>query len=90
MNNVSHSKKPESKDKILNSLLFIADYFFVDFLGRRLIPHFGGELWFVVMNLGTLLTALAMTVLLLSTFSRKIIIFLMPVIALLALAIAVR
>lgn len=90
MNNACHGKKAESKDKVLNTLLFIADILFVDFLSRRFIPHMGGDLWFVVMILGKLLTALAMTVLLLSTFSRKIIIFLMPVIALLALALAVR
>jgi hypothetical protein len=90
MNNACHSKKPESKDKILNTLLFIADILFVDFLSRRFIPHLGGELWFVVMSLGTVLTALAMTVLLIGIFSRKIIIFLTPVIALLALALAVR
>jgi hypothetical protein len=75
--------------KGLKNLLLLANWLFVGFLSKKLIAPPAGGLDFVVKNVGTLLVALVMTALIIHFCPRKAVIVLIPIIVILALAIAV-
>ena len=89
MDDVTYKRTAEPKGKGLKSLLFFANWLFVLFLSKKLISPPAGGLDFVVKNIGTFLVALVMTALIIHFFSRKVIILLIPIILILALAIAI-
>lgn len=88
MNDVTYKRKAEPKGKGLKTLLFFANWLFVVFLSKRLISPPAGDLDFVVKNIGTFLVALIMTAFMIHFSRRKAMIFLIPTMVILALAIA--
>jgi len=89
MNDVSYEKKAGPKGKWVKILLFWANWLFVVFLSKRLISPPAGNLDFVVKNIGTFFVAAVMTALMILFFPRKVIILLIPIMVILALAIAI-
>jgi hypothetical protein len=89
MNDVTYEKKAGPKGKWVKILLFWANWLFVVFLSKRLISPPAGNLDFVLKNIGTFFVAVVMTVLMIHFFSRKVIILLILIMAILALAIAI-
>jgi hypothetical protein len=89
MSNVTYKKKAELKGKWVKILLFWANWLFVVFLSKRLISPPAGSLDFVVKNIGTFFVAVVITALMILFFSRKVILLLIPIMVILALAIAI-
>ena len=89
MNDVTYKKKAEPKGKWVRILLFWANWLFVVFLSKNLISPPAGNLDFVVKSIGTFFVAVVMTALMIRFFSRKVIILLIPIMVILALAIAI-
>jgi hypothetical protein len=89
MSNVTYKKKAELKGKWVKILLFWANWLFVVFLSKRLISLPAGNLDFVLKNIGTFFVAVAITALMILFSSRKVIILLIPIMVILALAIAI-
>ena len=89
MNDVTYKKNAEPKGKVVRILLFWANWLFVIFLSKRLVSPPTGNLDFVVKNIGTFFVAVVMTALIILFFSRTVIILLIPIMVILALAIAI-
>jgi hypothetical protein len=78
----------DKKGKIVITLLFISNELFLVFLRKRLISPPAGNIDFLLKNIATFFIALVMTGLMIHFFSRKVMILFIPIIAILALAIA--
>jgi|MudIll2142460700_1097286.scaffolds.fasta_scaffold77145_3 glucan phosphoethanolaminetransferase (alkaline phosphatase superfamily) len=89
MKDVTFEKKAGPKGKWVKILLFWANWLFVVFLSKTFISPPAGNLDFVVKSVGTFFVAVVMTALIIHFFSRKVIILLIPIIVILALAIAI-
>ena len=89
MDDVTYERKAGSRGKGLKSLLFLANWSFIVFLSKKFIAPPAGGLDFVVKNIGTFLVALVMTALIIHFCPRKAVIVLIPIMVILALAIAV-
>jgi hypothetical protein len=86
MTDVTHDKK----GKIVKSLLFFSNWLFLVFLSKRVIvspPT--GNIDFLLKNIVTFFVALVMTGLMIHFFSRRVMILCIPIMAILAVAIAV-
>ena len=88
MNDLTEDKEAKRSNKGVKTFLFFANWLFVVFLSKRLISPPQGELDFLVKNIGAFLVATVMTGLMTHFFSRKAMILLIPIMVVLALAVA--
>lgn len=89
MNDVPHDKKGDLIGRVAKTFLFFSNWLFVLLFSKRLISPPGGNTDFLLKNVATLFVALVMTGLMIHFFSRKVMIVFIPIMAILALAIAV-
>jgi len=82
-------KKGDLIGNVVKTFLFFSNWLFVLFLSKRLISPPAGNIDFLSKNVATFFVALVMTGLMIHFFSRKVMILLIPIMAILALAIAV-
>jgi len=78
----------DKKAKIVKTLLFFSNWLFLVFLSKRLISSPAGNIDFLLKNIATFFVALVMTGLMIHFFSRRVMILCIPIMAILAVAIA--
>jgi hypothetical protein len=79
----------DKKGKIVKTLLFFSNWLFVVFLSKRFISPPAGEIDFLLKNASTLFVAMVMTGLMIHFFSRRVMVFCIPIMVILAVAVGV-
>jgi hypothetical protein len=88
MKESERAKDIKGLNRAVMSLLFFANWFFVVELSKKFMDPPHGNIDFIMKNLGSFFASTILTGIMLHFSSRKAVAFLIPIIAVLALAIA--